>query len=293
MIDVTYVDPPKTEPDLSGAHTGSSGGIERARVTEKPLDLAAKAVARLRAGMDDRQKDGIKEWKFWWFECRSEPVEDWEMQELAGIISNLFFPDDLRLPLRFEWVRNIDRNAKEFTFGETFHGDDDKIHIHIDPNDNSKRDCKKDHHTSTLSTFVHELLHGYFQTLCCDGVGFHKSDCTRNGKLVWPGEEGNGHDLGWFILACQIDLCIQDHLSFYGKVFEGHLDSFGSLVDGYEKDYELSAADWKLFFSIFAWEEVATLFGHLQGNERKALFDMLKGDPEVMKVWADEGKKNE
>jgi hypothetical protein len=252
-------------------------------VTYEPLELAAKTIKRLRNAPDQGQKTAIKDWNAWYLQWKDEDIEKWDIQSLANIVCRMLFLETFTIS--FEWMRGL----PDRVLADTEHKDIG-VHIREDPSDGHVKNNMENYHQSILSTFIHEMIHGYFMTFCCDGFEECEGYCCKDGMVVWPEEYDDGHDLAWFLLSGQIDIFIRDYLDFGGDC-----SSFRSLVGGYKKGHHLSAGDWKLFFSTFEWDEVQTIFDAVKPGSAsmRALWKMLERDKEVMKVWAEEGEEHE
>lgn len=203
-------------------------------------------------------------------------------------MSKIFFLQPLRNPINFEWVNDLLNADNGNAYGDIFHTSDNQIHIRLDPADHSIRKGLPSHQEALLATFTHELLHGYFLSLCCDGAEYpddEEQDCHRNGAIAVSKNHGDGHDFGWFLVACQIDLCVERLLKIRIHTF-----SFRSLMRDVRAGGKVSAGDWKLFFDLFSWSDTAKLFGHLSSTdqgllERMSWLAMLEKDPNIMQVW--------
>lgn len=263
--------------------------------TDEPLSLGDATVKKMRSEPDAAHKKGIEEWNEWYKLHKDLKVKDWDkskMEELAGIMSKIFFLDELRHPVRFQWqekMADMVNAGKGTIYGFASHALTDLLIIRIDPTDYQAEKKLDSHLIAIISTFLHELVHGYLYCFCCDGADKHSDKvCTINGKQVWPrvNEKSNAHCLGWFLIASQISVKMEAWLGL-----KGHLFPLRSFI-GYWKDIQsVSAGDWKLFFSIFSPEEVAQLLGHLhedgKATERARFETLLRGNPAVTKVWVD------
>lgn len=270
------------------------------RPTEIPIRLEYSTVRYFRSfkSPDPGRKSGLEEWKKWksqWLEPE-RPTGEWEMTKLAGIFSKIFHLQPLCFPLEFEWKTDIAEEGKPTTFGSAEHRSNGDIRIRIDPTDHTAVKRISGHSAALLSTFLHELTHGIFYAFCCDGAKYHDDldYCRRKGKVLWDHLAGNHHCFGWFLVACYIDLCFEECLGF-----QGHLFSFRSIYQEVFAGGDVSAEDWKLFFSLFTWEEVTKLYGYLhvhddkKQDERKIFFSFLMCDLRVMQVWAEEFERSQ
>lgn len=260
--------------------------------TVKPLALSVYTVSWLRDEHmeDESQVVGIDEWEDWWLEWSDEPVEDWDMKTLAGIFCKIFFLDGFRFQLDFQWEPTV--NGPRAAYGYTRHSKEDVIVIRMDPNDHHNSKNMNFHYEAILSTFAHELAHGYFRSHCCDGADCHDEDgrCSGEREILWPKGQGNGHDLAWFFMACQISLCLDSMLGI-----GGHLSCFSSLILHFRQGGRFSAEDWVLFFYTFSWEDACQLFNHLPPGDEGYLpfWGELVEDFRVVQVWIEEGAKHE
>lgn len=249
-----------------------------------PLALATFDYFHSLTAPDERQRTGMEEWEAWYESWHDIPAEDWNMRELAGILNKIFHLDALRHPIKFEWDDEL--RDREGRYGDCIHGPDDKIRIRMDPGDFHIEKNAPSHHEALFSTFARELLHGYFQSLCCDGAKKHSQagNCLRRGRRVRRDNEGNGHFFGWFLVSCHISLRAGELLGF-----EWNLFSFRSIIKDCKAGGKVSAEEWMFFFNSFKQEEVETLFGYLieEGDlsEREHLLELLRQDPRVMQVW--------
>lgn len=212
------------------------------------------------------------------------------MPQVAEMLSKIFFLNELSLPLIFEWKRKLYEGKEDITtFGDSAHMRQDKVHIRVDPDDHTAVKGFREHSTAILSTFIHELIHGYFFSFCCEGAEAHDKrtgSCHREGRMIWPRPGGNGHCFGWFLVACKIDICMEELIGV-----KGHCFSFRSLIYHCNEGGKISAGDWLLFFYLFTWEEINEMFCYLRNtsgkNERRDLHRLLMKDGAAAKVWVD------
>jgi hypothetical protein len=288
-------------PDIHLAHCGRSAALgsssednvdENGSTTDRPVDLGVATVMRIREdGHAASQAAGLSNWQAWYAREATRNPEEWDMIELAAILSRVFFLDEFTSKLEFRWEKGLIKYADSLNskpkpgaiiFGLT-RRKLDVIEITVDPQEYHEHPGKKleSHHTALLSTFIHELIHAYFFAFCCDPSQAHSDrTCRRGSEVVWPKGKGDGHCIGWFLVACQIDLCIFPYLGFNGRVF-----AFRSLITYYNAGGEITAGDWELFFLLFNWDEVCELFGQLGERERWRLRDILSEDREVVGVF--------
>lgn len=262
-----------------------NGGFPSANTrTNNALALSYSTVEYLGRGEMDKYRADMKvSWEREVPLLKVQPVEEWEVWELARVLCSIFFLEPF-YALDVDWER-LGSSEKGLLLGHTEHLEDREtgtVTIRVDPTDTHAMQTQDSHLASTVSTLMHELIHGYLIAFCCDGAGQHdrNGNCCRDGVAVLT----HSHDIAWFLLACQIDLCFEEMLGF-----KGHMGSFQALISDDMVGMRLSAGDWKLFFSSFKWADIRTILDHLAEPQQGALMRMLKKDKDVMQVWAEEG----
>lgn len=68
--------------------------------------------------------------------------------------------------------------------------------------------------------------------------------------------------LDGFLVECKIDVSMMKLIGV-----KGHLFSLRGLISNCKAGGEMSAGDWKFFFSLLTWLEVCELFGNLHDGK--------------------------
>lgn len=279
-----------------------------------PFDLAIITVDHIKRtdggvrGLTPLQQDGQKELQAW---LASHHIADatfeastWTSHEMLALIqafSKLFFLEDHQLlkgnaHVGFEWTRNL------LTVGDAL-GDcchivennaDDcirHVEIRVDPASQSSNQGPSEYLDQIFSTVLHEVIHAYLLTYCCDGTHDVADNCTRKGRVLWQNAD-SAHDIAWFHLACAIELRVHAITEAMGHPINRDLGTFRSYLSGVKASAGgtlLSAKEWKRFFET--WNGACKLFDRLTPQEMASLGGWLDLDPMAMQVWAEAGER--
>ncbi|CZT22147.1 uncharacterized protein RCC_08016 [Ramularia collo-cygni] len=258
------------------------------------LDLAIGTMNRLESGSDSVGWTGTQHARDWLVTARNLSTDLWPMDTLVKIFSDVFFLDDPRYPVTFNWDDTIEEE-NEIVTGSSLHvgtgiPGQDQIWIRVDPIEHHQEQGLPNFHVGYLSTFANQSIHSYLSSCCCAGANEHANFsntnvCRRIGNQDCPEKFFVEHTIAWFFLASRIELYMP---SFFG--FEANFNTFPTLVKQFRaRGMRMSAGDWKLFFMHFTWEEVTFLLGRLDMEDYLAFVGFVVEDRFVMQVFADLG----
>lgn len=266
-------------------------------ISNDPFDLAVTTILSMNHRYTPTQLEGDMELVAWLTNHRHIPIDTnndlWdenEMLKLCQIFGKIYFLSWCQIPaphlrLTFKWQPGL--LQLRHAYGQTVHHRNGRttgygvIQIQIDPGDYSAKEGVDSHMTAICSTLLHELIHAYLISYCCDGYHSSAGNCTRKNRELWS--PGDGHCIAWFHLACAIE---RHAAGIDGAVilFKPSLSALRSYLMGLQRgEMLLLAHEWRRFLT--PWDGASKLFDRLTAREASSLGSFLDSDPLVMQVW--------